>query len=238
MSLHRTALVTGASSGIGEHISRELVKRGYRVIGVARREEKLKALQAELGSSFTYIVKDLAEEDSPSLIAKLVVENFPQLDVLVNNAGFAVFKPVVEHTLREVEEVFLVNAVRPIQLVIALREVLRPGATVVNIITPAAFALSPRLATYSSSKAALHVLSLALEKELEQAGVRVVRVYPGPTASEFFTRAGVRTPRHALKPEKVAERVVDCIEHGCKEVFIPRVLGVLGFFSPINVYRV
>ncbi len=238
MSLQRTALVTGASSGIGEHISRELVRRGYRVIGVARREEKLKMLQAELGDSFTYVVKDLVEEDAPSLIAKFALENFSRLDVLVNNAGFAVFKPVIEHTLREVEEVFLVNTVRPIQLLIALREMLRPGATVVNIITPAAFALTSKLATYSSSKAALHILSIALEKELERAGIRVVRVYPGPTATEFFTRAGVRTPRYALKPEKVAKRVVECIEHGCKEVFIPRIFGLLEFFSPINVYRV
>jgi len=233
----KTALVTGASSGIGEHVTRELVSRGYHVVGVARREHKLRKLKEELGDSFTYIVKDLADSDAPAFIAGHVKGKFQKLDVLVNNAGFAVFKPVIEHSLEEVEEIFLVNAVRPAQLVIALKELLRPGSVVVNIVTPAAFALTPRLATYTASKAALHVLSAALERELESRGVRVVRVYPGATATEFFERAGARTPRFAVRPETVAKKVVACVEKGCGEVFVPGLLGFLQVFSPLNLYR-
>lgn len=235
----RRALVTGASSGIGEAIVRELARRGYTVAGVARRRDRLERLREELGGRFTYLVKDLAEGDAVQAVRGLVESSLGGLEVLVNNAGFAYFKPVAEHTERELEEEILVNAVRPVQLVLGLKDLLGSGSVVVNVVSPAAFALSKGLAAYSAAKAALHVMSLALEKELAPRGVRVVRVYPGVVSTEFFRRAGVETPRYAIEPEKVARATVDCVERRkCRSVYVPWYFGLLRVFSPLNAYRV
>ena len=191
----QTALVTGASSGIGLELAREFAAGGYNLVLVARSEKKLEELAAELrdrhGVGARVIAKDLARPKAPEEIFQ---EAGDAVDVLVNNAGFATFGPFAETDLgRELEEL-QVNVVALTHLTKKFLPgmLTRRRGGILNVASTAAFQPGPLMAVYYATKAYVLSFSEALAEELRGTGVTVSVLCPGPTATEFSARADMQ----------------------------------------------
>lgn len=183
------ALVTGASSGIGEQFARALSERGYRVALVARREERLAKLADELGGAGRAIpiAADLSVPGDRDRLAGRIDELGAMVEVLVNNAGFGVYRAFVDSGReRELNQLrVLVEA--PVDLMGRYLPgmVERRRGTVINMSSTAGLQPLPYNAGYSAAKAYLLQLSEAIHAELEDHGVTVTAVCPGPVPSGF-----------------------------------------------------
>lgn len=229
----RTALITGASSGIGYDLAKLMASKGYKVLATGRREERLKKLREEVGGRLDYVVADLSDKNSIKVLVNVAKDKFGMLDVLVNNAGFAVAKPVLEHTDQELEEQFLVNAIRPLQLIKGVLDLIPRGGVVVNVVTSGVHVILYGLPIYGASKIALFYAGQVLRHELKKRGITLVEVFPGPVETEFFFRAGIKTPSLALSPRSVAKAILKAIEKRKEKVYVPLILHGMRIFSPL-----
>jgi NADP-dependent 3-hydroxy acid dehydrogenase YdfG len=179
----RTAVVTGASSGIGAATARRLVAAGYEVIAAARREDRLAALAAETGVRAARL--DVTDADSVAEFAATVGE----LDVLVNNAGGAFgADPVATGSVADWQAMFAVNVLGTLRMTQALLPVLAagPGGSIVNITSTAAFVNYEGGGGYSAAKHAQHALTETLRLELSGRPVRVIEIQPGMVKTDEF----------------------------------------------------
>src|SRR5437870_7149122 len=208
--MKETALITGASSGIGLDLARLFAKDGHDVVLVARSEGKLREIAAELerdfGMTAHVIVADLAKPDAPqTLVAQLPVD----VDVLVNNAGFGVLGPFVETDLAKELEMIQVNVVALTHLTKLLLPpmVARRRGRVLNVASTAAFQPGPLMAVYYATKAYVLSFSEAIADELRDSGVTVTALCPGPTETGFAAVADMTTARlfNIAKPMGSAE---------------------------------
>lgn len=225
----RSALLTGASSGIGAATARRLAADGWRLLLVARREDRLKALAEELPST-SYAAADLTEEDAPRRLAERVEAELGGLDLLVNNAGagwraeFGDPDGGYENVRRTME----LNFDAPVRLTEALLPILRRSApsSIVNVASIAGRVSMPRSGAYSASKFALAGWSEALRAEERGRGVHVGLVLPGFVATEGFPqediRARVATRWMVSTPERVAGAIVEAGPGGRPERSVPR----------------
>ena len=186
----RVAIVTGASSGIGEATARHLAARGLHAILVARRQERLEELAAEIGAAggqATALESDLAAAGAPAELVGAVVDRCGRLDVIVNNAASFRLKPVEEFTLDEFDDHVAVNVRAPYFLVQAALPALRasPAAVVVNVSSAAAVMYRRGQTVYGLTKSAIEHLTMNLAAELAPDRIRVVGVRPGPVATEI-----------------------------------------------------
>jgi short-subunit dehydrogenase len=246
-SVSNSALVTGASSGIGAAIAAELASRGYSLALVARREERLRSLAAELASDHgidaDVIACDLADPaERDRLIDELRVRG-RAVELLVNNAGFghqADFAPSPRE--RMVEMVRLnVEAVVDLTSRFLGPMVEKGRGGVINIASTAAFQPLPGSAVYAASKAFVLSFSEAIRTELRGSGVTVTAVCPGPVKTEFTEVAGVggveeRTPGAVwMTAEEIARHAVDGAERD-RRVVVPgtlnRATALAGQHSP------
>ena len=222
------ALVTGASSGIGEATARRLAREpGAKLVLVARREDRLRALAAELGGG-TVIAVDLVDDDAQQRIVSVVEQEHGRLDLLVNNAGAAWRGRFGDAGWENVRRHMEVNFDASVRLTEALLPLLRRSApsAIVNVASTASRVARPNSGAYSASKAALVGWSDALHLEEEPHGVHVGLVLPGFVATEGFPQREL-TDRAATrwlvsKPEKVAEAILDAGPGGKAERFVPR----------------
>ena len=232
----KTALITGVTGSIGRLLLERLVDRGYRVIGVARREGKLSDLKREFGEMFDYIVVDLSEPGSSVRVRDALTSmGVSELHLLINNAGYALRKPLLEHSSEELEGIFRVNALAPVELTRELIPLLGRGFTVVFIISGVAFVNVPELPSYCAAKGALHYLTINLERELGERGVRVMRVYPKQVRTNFWKG---KVPKGSIEPEQVVRAVLNGLEKGKREVFVPRYLKLVKYLPnwPVFTY--
>jgi short-subunit dehydrogenase len=191
-----TAIVTGASSGIGAEIARQLARRGHGVTLVARREDRLKELADELAQAHQVrtevIAADLTEAQSRGELPALVEARGLTVDILVNNAGFSTTGPV--HTADRTAELAMVRT--DVEAVVDLCTLLVPGmvtrrrGAVLNTASTAAFQPLPGQAAYGASKAFVLSYSRALGAELKGTGVTVTALCPGPVETGFADAAG------------------------------------------------
>lgn len=183
------ALVTGASSGIGEQYARQLSARGHRLALVARREDRLARLAGELGGSERAVViaADLSVPEDRDRLATRLDELGARVEVLVNNAGFGVYAPFIESGReRELNQLrVLVEA--PVDLMGRYLPgmVERRRGVVINMSSSAGFQALPYNGGYSAAKGYLLLLSEAVHAEVEEYGVTVTVVAPGPVPSGF-----------------------------------------------------
>jgi short-subunit dehydrogenase len=183
------AVVTGASSGIGEEFARQLVARGYRVVVTARREDRLHKLCDDLGGEKHAVAvgTDLAIPDDRDRLAARLDELGAQVDILVNNAGLGIYNKFgAEGRDKELQLLRVdVEAVADLMLRYLPGMVERSRGAIINLSSVSAFQPAPYNAGYAAAKAYVLWLSEAVNAEVADSGVTVTAVCPGPVPTEF-----------------------------------------------------
>ena len=209
-----TALVTGASSGIGAVYADRLAKRGYDLILVARNGEKLKSLAARLTSETGRSVKVLpADLGDRAALAKVeaVLRDDPSIAMLVNNAATASRAPLLEADVDEMEAMIRLNvtALTRLSYAAAPAFVVRGAGTIINIASMVAIWPERLNGVYGASKAFVVALSQSLHHELAEKGVRVQAVLPSDTATDIWERAGLHYSKLPAGTVMSTEDMVD-----------------------------
>jgi short-subunit dehydrogenase len=227
------AVITGASSGIGRELAKILCwERNNTVLGVGRDKTRLSLLAEELRDCFIPVQADLSRVEGVYVVVKATREYLGEVDLLVNNAGFGVYKKIIEHSVEEVVSLVNVNFIAPLILTKELLNLMRHGSVVVFVVTAGVYVLLESLPLYGASKVALHYAVKALRREIRDRGVHVLAVYPGVVNTEFHIRAGYSL-RGGLDPRRVAEEIIKAIEKKKSEVYIPRYLVTAKLLAPI-----
>lgn len=225
-----TAVVTGASSGIGADIARELAARGYGVTLVARREERLRDLAAELSGPVRVevIACDVADPDARARLFDEIADRGLTVEILVNNAGIgtigAVQKSTVDDEVRQVR--VNVEAVIDLSTRAVQQMVPRGRGAILNVGSTAGFHPFPGQAGYAATKAFVKTYTEGLRGELAGTGVTVATLHPGPVRTEFLEAAGMDEAKFAaafpkflwMPSRDVAKAGVDALEHDRGEV--------------------
>jgi short-subunit dehydrogenase len=225
----RVAVVTGASSGIGEATARELVARGADVVLVSRAAERLEALERELSASggrALAIKTDVAHENSVETMVREAVAAFGSLDVLVNNAGLGLSGRVAELRAEDLRYVFEVNTIGPLNCIQAALPHMGRGGRIINVSSVVGRRAVPKVGGYCATKFALNALSDSLRVEVADRGITVTSVYPGTTRTAF--RENSRRTKNerrgwrpkGVTPEKVAGKIADAAEKGPRDVYV------------------
>lgn len=233
----RAAVVTGASSGIGAEIARDLVRRGHQVVLVARTESKLAALAAELGEGAHVLAADLSDRAPRAELLDRIAALGLTPDILVNNAGLSTLgavhrsDPAAEMNMVEVDVVAVVDLCS--RFLPGMVE--RGAGAVLNVASTAAFQPLPGQAGYGAGKAFVLSYTQSISAELKGTGVNVTVLCPGPVDTGFGEAAGF-TKEEAenalpsfmwLPAAEVAKQAVDGLAHG-RLVVIPGIANRAG----------
>lgn len=237
--MKKTALITGASTGIGHALTECFAQDGYDLVLTARSgqklEERAEDLRRRYGVSSRVIVKDLSLAESPAEIYRQVREAGIFVEVLVNNAGIGTYGLFAETELQSELETIKLNMVSLTHLTkLFLKEMVeKKRGRIMNVASTAAFQPGPLMAVYYATKAYVLSFSQALDEELVGSGVRVCCFCPGPTESEFSKRAGISEMRllkgwvPVMKTETAARTGYQGLMRG-KRIVIPGGLNRLG----------
>ena len=223
----KVAVVTGASSGIGEATVLELASRGASVVAAARSLEKLEDLARRAAASGILVVEaDVADRESVEAMVELTVKKFGRLDVLVNNAGLGLSGRIAELRSEDLRYVFEVNTIGPLNCVQAALPRMGSGGRIINVSSVVGKRAIPKVGGYCSTKFALNALSDSLRVEVADRGISVTSVYPGTTRTSFRdnsrrTKDEKRGWRpKGVTPEKVAKRIAAAAERGPRDVYV------------------
>ena len=224
MADRRWALVTGASSGIGLEIARALAARDFDLILSARNNAALERLATELeaqqGVRARVVVADLAVSGAAAALYERIAQTGVQLEILVNNAGFATYGPFSASDPEVDLDELRVNVVALTELTRLFLDgmLARRSGRILNVSSTAAFQAGPLMAVYHASKSYVLHFSEALAEEVRGSGVTVTAVCPGYTATGFQTRAGIEDStmfdNSALSAAAVARIAVDAMLRG------------------------
>ena len=223
----KVAVVTGASSGIGEATVLELAARGASVVAAARSVEKLEELARRAAASGVLVVEaDVADHESVEAMVELTLEKFGRLDVLVNNAGLGLSGRISELRPEDLRYVFEVNTIGPLNCVQAALPRMERGGRIINVSSVVGLRAIPKVGGYCSTKFALNALSDSLRVEVAGRGVSVTSVYPGTTRTSFRdnsrrTKDEKRGWRpKGVAPERVAKKIAAAAERGPRDVYV------------------
>lgn len=212
----KTAIITGASRGIGAEFSRALINKGADVYGLARSAEKLEQLHEELGEQFIPVTLDITNHDT---IEAWVEETFSEdnlPDILINNAGLGRFGDVDKLPLEEWEAMISTNLSGVFYMTRKIVPLMKQNESVCHIVNIASIAGkvgNPQLSGYNASKYGVRGFSEALFKELRYDGIKVTCFYPGSIATKFFDKATAsETHSNMMQPEEVAQVLVNVLE--------------------------
>lgn len=222
-------LITGVTSGIGRALTHEYIKRGHRVIGVARREDRLREIKDEYGRNFEYIVHDISIIDELETLVEKVDLISQEISILINNAGLGSYGEFSKGDSQKEMMMIDVNigALTVLTRIYLKRMLERNHGGIINVASTASFQMGgPLMAAYYGTKSYVLALDEGIRGELENSKnnrVRVMTLCPGPTSTEF---EGMKDERRGMErlyitsPEKVAWECVAGYEAG-KEVVIP-----------------
>jgi short-subunit dehydrogenase len=190
----RTAVVTGAGSGIGEHLARRLAERGSHLVLLERDAERLDRVATSIraahpGITVAEVQVDLADRAATTAAAQQIVRAHPRIDLLINNAGVALAGRFDEVTLEEFEWVLEVNFHAPVVLTHHLLPTMEAGSHLVNVSSLYGLIAPPGQSAYSASKFALRGFSQVLRAELAERGIGVTTVHPGGIATRIAADA-------------------------------------------------
>ena len=225
-------LITGASAGLGAEFARQCRARGETVLLVARREDRLARLKAELGDGAETFAADLTRPEQVEALFEWLEEEGLELDTLINNAGFGLAGAFADSPSDRLLEMIDLN----VRSLTELCRLVLPGLVergrggILNVASTAAFQAGPFMAVYYASKAYVLSFTEALHQELKGKGVRVTALCPGPTATEFFDVAGAangRLAKIATDPVAVVRAGLDGLAKN-KAIVIPGVMNKIG----------
>ncbi|HEU0335599.1 MAG TPA: SDR family oxidoreductase [Gaiellaceae bacterium] len=242
------AVVTGASSGIGAATARELSRRGWRCVVVARRADRLQALADELGGEVE--VCDVSDRAAVEATAARVLERHPAIRLLVNNAGIPARGTFLTVEPELVEQVLRVNYLGSVWCSRAFLPGLHAaardgGAHVVNLVSVAGTVSFAPAGAYAASKHAQLAFSRSLRAALQGSGIRVHTVLPGFAETEGFPQKGVLQSRllraFVITPDRVARSIATAVEKDKGEVTVPwfpfRPISMLQALAPGLIAR-
>lgn len=237
-----TALITGASSGIGEELARCFAADGHDVVLVARREEELRRLAEELQQQYKIAARvlpvDLSRHDAPREIFEQLERDGVAIDFLVNNAGFGAFGPFYETDWPREAAMIDVN----VRALTELTKLFLPGmlrrrsGKILNVASTAAFQPGPLMAVYFATKAYVLSLSEALANELRRTGVTVTALCPGPTQSGFESSARMSHSGLFHRPGIPTSATV--ARYGYRAMHRGRTVAIQGFLNRLLVFLV
>lgn len=230
----KNVIITGASGGIGAEIARLCAERKANLVLLARSKDKLDALKLDLEQRFSvkvYVYQlDVADTDQVEYVFKDILERIGHVDVLVNNAGFGIFREAHAARLDEIKSMFDVNVVglmaATLMVLPQMRE--RKSGHIINIASQAGKLATPKSSVYSATKHAVLGFSNSLRMELSDFHVFVTAVNPGPISTNFFEIADEKgtyvksVQRFMLDPKFVARKIVDSMLTPTREINLPR----------------
>ena len=231
----RVALVTGASSGIGEQLARDLAARGMRVGLVARRAERLNALAQALGGEARALAipADVGDRTAAEQAVETVRARFGRLDLVVNAAGVARHALFKDHDVADIEQLVRTNLMGTIYVTKAAIPILRAtgGGAIVNVSSVAGKLGQPDEAAYAATKFGVTGLCESIAYELEPLGIHVMAVYPALVRTEMFTpeimaRMPERATRTFIEAPEFSAAVLRALERGAYEVTVPSYVGI------------
>ncbi|MFM5876417.1 SDR family oxidoreductase [Aeromonas veronii] len=245
------AMVTGASSGFGESISRQLVQAGYKVIGTGRRAERLAALADELGEQFLPLAFDVQDKAATRAAIAALPAEWSEVDLLVNNAGLALgLEPAHKADLEDWEQMIATN----ISGLTLLTRLLLPGMVarnrghVINIGSIAGTYPYPGGNVYGATKAFVKQFSLNLRADLAGTAIRVTNVEPGLCGGTEFSNvrfhgddakaASVYQGVEAIQPDDIANTVLWVSQQPAHvNINSIEIMPVAQTFGPLNISR-
>ena len=211
----RTAVVTGASRGLGRAFAEALVGAGARVFGLARSEGDLAGVREALGEAFVPVAADVTDRAAIRAAFGRVEAEAGRCDVLVNNAGLGRFAPVDALSDADWDVQVQTNLTglfactrAAVRLMKAQEQRGELAGHIVHVASVAGLVGNPELSAYNATKYGVRGFADATMKELRPAGIRVTCLYPGSVATRFFDEAGVQMKGHAMQPEDVAETLL------------------------------
>ncbi len=228
---HKTALITGASQGIGFALAKECAAQGYQVVLVARDEQVLQERVRELEHSYSvsaqYIVKDLSLPAAAEELHKTITSQEISVDILINNAGFGTYGPFESIDLLQTQAMIQVNILTLTTLTKLFLSDMRKKnyGKILQVASTAAFEPGPLMAVYFATKAFVLSFSEALTEELRGTGITITTLCPGPTNTQFSarakaTRSGIFHDKSMFTADMVARIGFSALMHG-KRVVIP-----------------
>lgn len=213
---NKTAVITGASSGIGKAFSNALIERGATVFGLARRLSKLRDIQNELGDRFAPVKLDITDHAAIEAWVSKTFQHNNLPDILINNAGLATFGDVDQlpvsdwHTMMNtnINGIFYMT-----RHIVPLMKKNPEICHIINISSIAGLLGNPQISGYNASKFAVRGFSEALFKELRYDGIKVSCMFPGSIATDFFETANAGdTHPNMMMPDDVASTLVHLLE--------------------------
>lgn len=191
--MQKVAIITGASSGLGAEFARSLSAQGYRLLLIARREEKLQEVAQSIHTIADILPLDLTEVDACKKVVDYLNTHELQPSLLINNAGFGAFDTALEIDINKQEAMIDLNvkALTKLGLTIAALMKEAHGGQILNVASIAAFCPCPNLAVYGATKAYVLAFTENLAAELHPFGITVTALCPGPVRTDFWSVAGV-----------------------------------------------
>lgn len=213
---NKTAVVTGASSGIGEATARALAAQGVKVMLVARRSDRLASLAADIGGGACYVALDLAQPDASQAMLDAATAALGKIDIVINNAGILRTSHVDAFDLAELSPLIAINYEAVVRSSILFARAMKANGSgqIVNLSSLGAQSRAPGTGIYGGLKAALESFTEVLRIELAGSGVRVGLIAPGTTSTEIFEDMKSRGEpawdeyAPAMTPDDIARAVV------------------------------
>ena len=235
--MRKTALVTGASSGIGREFAKQLAAMDYNLVVVARRENLLIDLKRTLSNvKVNVYTADLTAEYAIDHLLKFLSEEKIQIDVLVNNAGFGNYNRFDEANISKLQNMIDLNVkvLTDLMYYIGNQMLRRQSGHILNVASTAAFQPGPMMATYFATKHYVLAISEAVAYEWKEKGVVVTALCPGPTMSEFFDHAEM-TGSKMLKTMRLPSSK-EVAKFGLDNMFKKKTVAVHGILNKVLIF--
>lgn len=235
----KTALVTGASSGLGEAFARKLAAWGANLVITARRKERLEALAAELEKEqrvkVTVVELDLADPSAPEKLFAATEDAGVAIDVLVNNAGGGIHRRFVDIPWDDTRKQLQLNLVSLTELTWRFARAMlgRDRGWILNVASIGAYTPTPTYATYAAGKAYVRDVTEAIAYELRETNVKVMSLCPGGTTTEFHLRSGHEIPEAFKSTFMSAD---ECAQIGLDALFVGRRNVISGWVNKVGMW--